>query len=199
MREQINNNPVVQIGLVAILALAALMMVMRAGGSDGGAPADVVAPPDPALIGGAEEPSTSPLPTEDAPPTPQPTTAALKPSKGMPKQVVRAYRNGKIVALFFFDKHSQDDKALKSIVTDELGSRGRVALLVREAKAVSRFSQITQGVGLSRTPALIVMKPKSRVDNTPVASISYGFRGGKSVRQTIEDALYDGRFRPAHP
>ncbi len=51
---------------------------------------------------------------------------------------------------------------------------------------------------MNRTPALVVVRPKSLTDGPmPTAIVSYGFRGPGSVEQALEDALYDGPRRPA--
>ena len=40
--------------------------------------------------------------------------------------------------------------------------------------------------------ALIVLRPRKLTDGTPVATVSYGFRGPDSIGQAIHDAVYKG-------
>lgn len=211
MREQINSNPMVQIGLLAVLALGAAFMLLRgpAAEPDPGPAAATPAATAPAPgvttetpVDGADsiestpsapaEPNSKGAKGDEAAPT-------LEQGPGMPGKVVDAYAEGDVVAILFYKRTGIDDQRLRRTVRQEFATQKNVTLFVQRPSEVAEFTQITRGVGLDRTPALIVMKPKSKLDDTPVASISYGFRGAGSVRQTIRDALYDGEPIAAHP
>jgi hypothetical protein len=64
---------------------------------------------------------------------------------------------------------------------------------VARAKDVAGYSRITQGVGVNRAPALVVVRPRDVSGSVPQAQVSYGFRNSQSVVQAVHDALYTGR------
>jgi hypothetical protein len=75
-----------------------------------------------------------------------------------------------------------------------------VALFVTNAGHISRYSRIAEGVNVDRVPALIVIKPRSKAQGVPVATVSYGFRGADSVAQAIQNAMYKGPTNlPSYP
>jgi hypothetical protein len=65
-------------------------------------------------------------------------------------------------------------------------------VFVTRAKDVARYSRITQGVGVDRAPALVVVRPRKESGPVPEAQVSYGFRSSQSVVQAVHDALYQG-------
>jgi hypothetical protein len=65
-------------------------------------------------------------------------------------------------------------------------------VFVSRAKDIARYSRITQGVGVDRVPALVVVRPR-RESSVPEAQVSYGFRDSQGVVQAVHDALYSGR------
>ncbi len=211
MRKALNENPVVQAGLVGVLALAVgLMLLMRRGGSgedtsttDAAATQAVAAgtPESDASASATATPAT-PAPTDPAtgaaaPATPDAAAATgtptdFKAGPGLPADVVNAYDDGKAVALMIFNDDGIDDRELKAIV-EQVRSREGVAVFATEVKDVADYSRITEGVDLDRTPALVVVRPKKLTDGPmPTAVVSYGFRGARSVEQALDDALYKG-------
>jgi len=111
---------------------------------------------------------------------------------GLPEKVVTAYGRNQAVVLFIDKKKGLDDKALRASVSS-LEARGDTTTFVIPVKKVSDYARITEGVDLSRTPALIILRPRKLTHNVPEATISYGFRGPESVTTALEDALYDGK------
>jgi hypothetical protein len=67
------------------------------------------------------------------------------------------------------------------------------------ASKISRYAAITEGVGVSRVPALVVVRPKRLHEAVPTASVSYGFQSGESVVQAVIDAGYEGPTVDYHP
>ena len=67
------------------------------------------------------------------------------------------------------------------------------------AKQISRYAAITEGVGVDRVPALVVVRPKRLRQTIPTASVSYGFQSGESVVQAVIDAGYKGPTLAYHP
>lgn len=173
--------------------------------ADGTAPATA----DGTTASPADGTTTAPADTSTTPTTPgtEPATAAepaadpateaaaageFVAGPGLPAEVVKAYADGKVVVLLIVHANGIDDRAVERMV-DRLRSRGDTAVFVVPAPKVADYSRITQGVEVSRTPALVVLQPRRLSDGAPVASVSYGFRGPASVEQAVEDSLYEGR------
>jgi len=219
MRESINSNPVVQAVLVGILLLACAFMLYTRVLSGGSSGEDAASTPPvtttPPAGGDATEtpvaPETAGAPAtpdatapESAAPAAPPTAEGVAPGgleagKGMPQPVVDAYEDDKAVVLLVVRQAGIDDKRVENSV-QVLEADPGVTVFVTGAKNVARYSQIANGVGVSRVPALIVMKPRSISDGVPTASVSYGFRSPASVVQAVKDALYEGNDnKPYYP
>lgn len=204
MRRALNENPVVQAGLIGVLAmvLVVVFLMRMGGGSSEPAPAASEPAADTATAPTTETPAAvPPSPTEAVPATPATPPAAggeavaprgFAAGPGLPEPVVDAYDDGKIVVLMVVRENGIDDRLLLEIV-ERLRARSDTALFVVRAKGIARYSRIAQGVQVDRTPALVVLSPK-RINDGPVptATVSYGFRGPGSVEQAVDDAAYDG-------
>jgi hypothetical protein len=110
---------------------------------------------------------------------------------GLPKSVVKAYADGKVVVLLVVRRHGIDDAAVKASV-QQFASPSDIALFETNAGHIARYSRIAEGVSVDRVPALIVIRPRKLSHGTVTASVSYGFRGADSVAQAIKNALYNG-------
>ena len=80
-----------------------------------------------------------------------------------------------------------------------LASLPEAATFVVPASRISRYAAITEGVGVSRVPALVVVRPKHLHQTIPTASVHYGFQTGASVVQAVIDAGYRGPTLDYHP
>jgi hypothetical protein len=198
MRRALNENPLVQAGLIGVLALIiAVVMLMRMGGGSSESPspdAGAVAPVPPEAA--TAEPAGGAPPTVPGatPPASDSASAAggFEAGPGLPRPVVTAYDAGDIVVLLVVRENGIDDRRLRAIV-ERLRTRSDTALFVVRAKGIVRYSRIAQGVEVDRTPALVVLVPKGASEGPmPVATVSYGFRGPGSVEQAVEDAAYEG-------
>jgi hypothetical protein len=213
MRKALNENPLVQAAAIGVLALlVGFMLLTRMGG--GSAEEAPPASPAPATDAAAAPAGTAtPAPTDPATAAPAGSTAPAPATPtgsapatdftagpGLPKDVANAYDDGKAVALLVVNDRGIDDRFLKATV-EAVGKRPDVALFVTDVKNVSKYSRITNGADLNRTPALLVIRPKSETEGPmPTVVVSYGFRGAASVTQAIEDALYKGpEDLPYHP
>jgi hypothetical protein len=206
MRKAINENPMVQIAVIGVLVLVVgLFMMMnmkkKSGGSESSSSASSSGLSSPSTGGsapiagstGGTSPSTGSVGTAAPPP---PTTGtitpeALIPGPGLPKNVVDAWRSGDAVVLLIVRGGGIDDRLVRGSVRSLNGDPG-TAVFVTRAKDIARYSRITQGVGVDRVPALVVVRPR-RESSVPEAQVSYGFRDSQSVVQAVHDALYDGR------
>ncbi len=218
MRKAINENPKVQIGLLGGLVLiVAFLLVTRMGGSEAESspiPAPTatdsstatVSPPATASPTATPSPTTasastatSAAATTAAVPTPAPVTPsattvtpdALEPGPGLPSPVIKAWRGGDAIVLLIARNRATDDRLVRGSV--EALSEPGVSVFVARAGKVARYSRITQGVGVERVPALVVIRPKRLSGGVPQATVSYGFRDSQSVVQAVHDALYSGK------
>lgn len=216
MREKLNENPMVQLAILAVggVLFAVLLFTTVLAGDE-----TVPPPTDPATAPGTEAPVTessssggvSPtetVPATPAPGTPEPSTVPpgtqvvpaddLVPSKGLPEDVLVALAKSQAVALLVIDPKGISDKKVRSF-TERLEGRDDVAVFVVKAKKIARYSRITQGVQVSQTPALVVVSPRSRKGSELVASVSYGFRSPQSIDTAVDSALYEGKQRTTAP
>jgi hypothetical protein len=224
MREKLNNDPRTQLIVLAVAAVAfafvlftmvlggdpepappatdpATGQVMPTGGTtDPAAPATGAATPaDPAA-------GTAPVTPEAATPvvpetTPAPDAGAadgLLPGKGLPEDVLVAYARGNALALVVVDPKGIADAKVEEY-TKRLSNRPDVETFVVEVGDIAKYARITQGVSVSRTPALVVVTPREKAGEVPTASVSYGFRSPKSVEIALEDALYTGKPVTSYP
>lgn len=213
MRQALNSNPMVQIAVIGVLVLVVglfFMMNMSGGGSSsssstassaapgaassgtpgttspvtvspsGSSSAGTSAPAMGGATGGGSLPSASPV-----------TPASLIPGPGLPRPVVKAYKGGDAVVLLIVRGGGIDDRLVRSSVR-RLSSESHVAVFVARAKDVARYSRITQGAGVDRAPALVVVRPAKESGAVPQATVSYGFRDSQSVVQAVHNALYSG-------
>jgi hypothetical protein len=212
MRKAINENRTVQLGLLGgLLLVVALLLVTRMGKKDEEAPpasASPTAATGAPVAGETTSPSTAaattssttgaaptgPAAAATAAVTPLPATVtpeALVPGPGLPRPVITAWNHGDAIVLLVVRPKGTDDRLVRRSV-ESLSEPG-VAVFVAPANRIARYSRITQGVGVSRVPALVVVRPKRLSGGTPLATVSFGFRNSQSVVQAVHDALYSGR------
>jgi len=197
MRDKLNENPIAQVALIGALLIVAVIFFMGSmGGGEEGEDAssgDVAATVDgvgatenavSSLEAGATAPTT-------VPPVPMATSAP-------PADVVAAYESGSTVALLFVHDGGIDDRIVRD-ASAQLASLPGVASFVVPAAKISRYAAITEGVGVERVPALVVIRPKRVEGAVPTASVSYGFQSGESVVQAVIDAGYEGPTVDYHP
>jgi len=211
MRKAINENRTVQLGLLGgFLLVVGLFLMMKMGKGEEAPPPATAPVAGSSASAGTTSPTTTgapaatsststagaaavALPTTGAAVTPTPTTVspdALVPGPGLPAPVIKAWNHGDAVVLLIVRPKGTDDRLVRRSV-ESLSEPG-VAVFVAPANRVARYSRITQGVGVSRAPALVVVRPKRLSGGTPQATVSYGFRDSQSVVQAVHDALYSG-------
>lgn len=192
MRQAINSNPIVQIAVLGGLALIVavfFMFNMKKGSSESSSTASSAAP--------APATSTPPVTGSSAgvpsapPATGSVSPEALVPGPGLPKPVVSAWKSGDTVVLLVVRQGGIDDRLVRNSV--HLLSDPDTAVFVTRANGVAKYSRITQGVGVSQAPALVVVRPKRVSGSVPQAQVSYGFRDAQGVAQAVHDAVYSGK------
>ena len=223
MRKALNENPMVQLAVFGIAGIAVVLIVftgvLKGGGSTGAdsatsttspaatsaatTPAADAAPSASAASSSSsavpDAAATSPAPTTTSPPAADAGSSdGLLPTKGLPSDVLVAYAKDKAIALLVVDPKAIGAGKIRDY-TQRLASRDDVEVFVVKSKDIARYSRITAGVSVSRVPALVVIRPRKLTGSVPTASVSYGFRGPKSVATALDDALYEGGQVPAYP
>lgn len=207
MRQRLNQNPIVQlvfIGLLAIVVGFLLFTRVLGQGGDEAATPPAATTADPATAGTAATPTADPA--AGVAPTAAAGAAAIagalatgtptsefEAGTGLPKDVVKAYEANKVVVVLIVRGPGIDDQLVRRSAAS-LRGRDDTELFVVHAAGIARYSRITQGVDVERTPALVVLSPKRLTEGPlPEATVDYGARGVESLDQAVRDALYKGR------
>jgi hypothetical protein len=189
MREKLNENPLAQVAIVGILLVFGIVMLMSMGG------------------GGEEETEAeveSPVTTTSAPAitpageTPVTSSVAPPPAPPLPRDVTAAFEAVETVVLMIVREGGIDDRIVREDA-QALEGVDSVALFVVPAKDIARYAAITEGAGVNRVPALVVVGPKALTQGAPTASVSYGYQEPANVVQAVVDARYKGRTLSYHP
>lgn len=200
MREQLNNNPMAQMGIVAVLLVVAgffLLTTMGGGGEESGGEAAPTAESAPETSGAPVEGSVESLEATAAPPSASASLAAVPPIEP-PARVVEAWESGATVVLVFVRKGGIDDRLVRDAASALAGLKNVTSFVV-PAKRIARYSAVTGGVGVERVPALVVLTPKRVDQQAPTASVHYGYLSSQSIVQAVLDAGYEGPTLDYHP
>jgi hypothetical protein len=195
MREQLNSNPLMQVAVIAVLLIGGAVFLLGSMGGGGESEASsslsTSAPtgegPAPSPVEGA------PVPVEGAATTP--TNLATRP---LPHSVIGAWKGNQTVALLFVHDGGIDDRLVRR-ASAQLDGMNDVATFVIPADKIADYASITEGVGVDRVPALVVLRPKRLDESVATASVTYGFQNGASVAQAVIDAGYEGPTLEYHP
>jgi hypothetical protein len=195
MREQLNNNPMVQMGAIAALLVAAAIFLLTSMGGGGeeaesGAESGSIATTE----GAAPSPGEAPPPEATSSAAGLPTLA----SQPLPRPVMEAWNANRTVVLLIVNDGGIDDDLVK-LASSRLDGMSGVTTFTVPASEIARYAAITQGVGVDRVPALVVLRPKRLDQAVPAASVSYGFQDGDSIEQAVIDAGYKGPTLEYHP
>lgn len=192
MREKLNENPLMQVVLIGVLLVAAGVFVMSSMGGKGGEEEA-----ESATVSATAESSTEVPAGLDAA-LAMVSQASARSAKPLPHDVLAAWNYNKTVVLLFVHDGGIDDKLVKD-ATARLSSLPAAETFVIPANEISRYAAVTEGVGVNRVPALVVVRPKHVHQTIPTASVNYGFQSGQSVVQAVIDAGYEGPTLAYHP
>ena len=188
MREKLNESKAAQVGLVAVLAIvAAILLLGKSGGSSGGEAEAPVETGETLAVAAPSVEGMGELPT------------SVPPTKPLPHRFTAAYDADETVALLVVHDGGIDDRYTRQALKVAAPVAGADVIVV-PAKQIYRYAGITVGLDVGQLPALIVMRPKSLSHGVPQASVVYGYQTPQSVYQTIVDASYKGPEEGAyHP
>lgn len=217
MREALNSNPLVQLGVVGVLLVVVAVFLMSSGGEEeesaGGGEATTEATVAVAgtnatgsatgatpgeAVEGAVEAATEAAGSEALGAALSGAAAGGIAAPPLPKPVLRAWKANKTLVLLFVHDGGIDDRRVKAATKGLAGFRDAKVFIV-PAKQIARYAAISEGVGVNRVPALVVVTPKHLDKSIPTASVSYGFQSPQSVAQAVIDAGYKGRTLDYHP
>ncbi|HEU4392346.1 MAG TPA: hypothetical protein VFR04_01785 [Solirubrobacterales bacterium] len=203
MREQINNNPLAQIGIIGVLLVAVGIFAMSSMGGGGEEEAASTTTTSSATITGPEGSATitatvTPEGEAAAPATAPPPGALAAVAPPPPAAVSAAFNANQTVVLLFVRNGGIDDRLVVSAV-QQLEAMADVTTFVVPVDQIARYAAISQGVDVDRVPALVVLRPKRLDRGIPSASVLYGFQSTESIVQAVIDAGYKGRTLDYHP
>lgn len=196
MRDKLNDNPLMQLAVIGVLLLLAGVFVMSSMGGKGGGEEE--AESSASATGASVESTATEAPVGLSAALAMVSQASAAHARPLPSPVVSAWKADKTVVLLFVHDGGIDDRLVKD-ATGRLQTLQGVATFVVPAGQISRYAAVTEGVGVNRVPALVVIRPKRVHQTVPSASVSYGFQSGASVVQAVIDAGYQGPTLPYHP
>lgn len=197
MREKLNSNPLVQLAVVGVLLVGvALFFMSSSGGSEEEPPAATETTISDA--GGAVEGTTEAATSGSFSSSSSAIGQSAAATRPLPRPVLEAWTADKTLVLLFVRDGGIDDRLVKS-ATAGLDGLSDASVFVVPAAKISRYAAITEGVGVDRVPALVVVRPKRLKKTVPTASVSYGFQSPQSITQAVIDAGYKGKTLDYHP
>jgi hypothetical protein len=214
MRDALNSNPLVQAAVVGVLLVGAVIFVLSSGGGSAEEEAAGTTEATVSVAGtsatgtatgatpgeaveGAVETAVEGI-AEGSAPAPLSLAQAAASAPPLPRPVLEAWRANRTLVLLFVHDGGIDDRLVRT-ATDSLAGFPAASIFVVPARRISRYAAITEGVGVDRVPALVVVTPKHLKHVVPTASVSYGFQSEESVRQAVIDAGYNGPTIDYHP
>lgn len=213
MREALNSNPLVQAAVIGLLLVGTAFFVISLSG--GGEKKEAQSEATVSVAGTkATGTATGSTPGEAVEGAVEAATRSAAGSLGaalaggaaptgistrpLPKPLLHAWRANKTLVMLFVRDGGIEDRIVTRATRGVAGFPG-VALFVVPAHQIYRYAAISEGVGVERTPALVVVTPKKLKRSVPTASVSYGFQSEESVRQAVIDAGYNGPTVDYHP
>lgn len=204
MRDKLNSNPIFQLGLIGALLLVGAVFIfssMGGGGSEASEEGGLSASSAPAGEGPAPSPAEASAASVEAGAAPSAGGVEALPdlaTRPLPEPVLRAWKANQTVVLLIVHDGGIDDDLVK-LASGRLAGMPGVTAFVVPASKIARYAAITEGVGVDRVPALVVLRPKRLDQSVPTASVSYGFQDGASIAQAVIDAGYKGPTLEYHP
>jgi hypothetical protein len=195
MREKLNENPMAQVGLVAVLLVVAAVFLLGKMGGGSEEEGEEAGAPTPAATAAIAAAATGPNAQLPQLPPPETGPGAAPP---LPRPVVAAFEANRTVVLLFVRSGGIDDRLTLNAVKRLEGMAG-VSPFVVQADQIARYVSIAQGVRVNRLPALVVVRPRHLDDGVATASVQYGFQSAESVVQAVVDAGYKGPTLAYHP
>src|ERR1700750_1071668 len=153
MRQKLNENPVAQIALIGVLALLAVVFLLKPfGGGESASESEA----------GAEAATSTASPEEAAASlgrsagAPAASAVSAPAERPLPRDVESAYESGETVVLLIYRPNGIDDRRLTAATRVLAGMPG-AALFAAPVDKIARYSALTGPLGVNQAPALIVV------------------------------------------
>jgi hypothetical protein len=198
MRDRLNSNPVLQVVVIGVLLVGTGFFVLSSMGRGGEEESESSEASTTTTVTATVTPADTATPAAAAAAALSLVNGAVSDAPSPPRSVVAAWDANKTVVLLFVRDGGIDDH-LVAVAVRRLSSMSHVATFVVPARQIARYAAITEGVGVERVPALVVVRPKHLDQVMPTASVSYGFQSPESVVQEVVDASYKGHTVDYHP
>ena len=153
------------------------------------------------LAGGAGETAAAPAtnnatavtPTEDAAQPVEGTPAKLSKNEvaegGLPKRVVNALGDRKVVVILFWQPRAAEDKAVRKAVAGIDRHHNKVLAHATHIKRVASYQQITRGAEVEQSPTVVV------IDRNRQVTSLVGYVDRQTIDQAVTDALRNSRSK----
>jgi hypothetical protein len=200
MRQKLNENPMAQLAVIGVLLVLAGVFVLSSmgGGEEAEESTATTSSASVTTPTGASASVTATVTAPTAEASATPTAVPPIPPRPLPARVTAAFDANRTVVLLIVAPRGIDD-AMTAEGALPLAFKRDVALFVVPARKIARYSAITQGVDVSRVPALVVVRPRRLDHGVVTASVDYGFQSSQNIVQAVIDARYNGRTLGYHP
>lgn len=203
MRQKLNESPVAQVALIAVLAAVGAFLFLRMSGGDEET-AESAAGPTVATVNGATAVGDTPgeavegaIAGIEAGASAAAELPSSVPVPPPPRDFTVAYESGETVVLLVVDDGDAD--RLTAAAAERISELPDVTLFRVPARDIARYAAVTVGLDVNRVPALVVMRPIDLSGGVPQGSVEYGFQTPQSAVQTVRDASYAGPEETYHP
>lgn len=205
MREKLNENPIAQVCLIAVLVVIGIVFFLKPSGGEeeeGAASGPTVAtvngvPGSGDSAGEAVESAITNLEASGGTAAAGGLPASV-PAPPPPAAFTAAYESGQTVVLLVVDDDGIDDKRTAA-AAEQLAGMSEVAFFEVPVRRLPRYASVTIGLDLNRVPALVVLRPRQLSQGVPQASVDYGFQTPQTAIQAVRDASYKGPEKTYHP
>jgi hypothetical protein len=101
----------------------------------------------------------------------------------LPKDVRRAVKQHKVIAMLFYNNRSSDDRAVRRALSKVDHYGGQVFVDAHWIKSVSRYQAIARGVDVEQSPTIVI------ADGNLKAETLVGYVDSETIDQAVVDAL----------
>jgi hypothetical protein len=101
----------------------------------------------------------------------------------LPKDVRRAVRKHKVIALLFYNNRSSDDRAVRRALAKVDRYGGQVFVDAHWIKSVAKYQAITRGVDVEQSPTIVI------ADRNLKAETLVGYADSETIDQAVVDAI----------
>jgi hypothetical protein len=190
MRQKLNENPVAQIAVIAVLAvIVGYFVLSHLGGGSESESAAPAAESSETEAGATEEVAGA---LEGSSPAAATSAVSAPTDEPLPKDIEAAYKRGETIVLLVYRPGGIDD-SLTGAATSAVDGMSNVTFFEVKVGDIAKYSAITGPLGVNQAPALIVIRSsKLNGGGAAPATVTYGFQTASDVTQAVVDSGYKG-------